>query len=42
MEGKEIEGKQQRRGLVMSVERADNGALLDYTDLFGPAGANLY
>lgn len=31
-------GKQQRRGLVMSVERADNGALLDYTDLFGPAG----
>lgn len=36
--GKEIEGKQQRGGLVMSVERADNGALLDYTDLFGPAG----
>lgn len=25
-------------GLVMSGERADNGALLDYTDLFGPAG----
>lgn len=23
--------------LVMSGERADNGALLDYTDLFGPA-----
>lgn len=31
-------GEQQRRGLVVSVERADNGALLDYTDLFGPAG----
>lgn len=33
-------GKEGRRegGLVMSGERADNGALLDYTDLFGPAG----
>lgn len=25
--------------LVMSGERADNGALLDYTDLFGPGRA---
>lgn len=33
----EREGHPGGEGLVMSGERADNRALLDYTDLFGPA-----